>query len=141
MRLHSIFATVVAVGVCLLLIGCPASNPEEHFKAGNEFQAEGRFEEAIAEYDETIRLDPAAGTYYNRGASYKNLGQYERAIQDQGQAIRLDPQYPNAYYRRAVAYTLLGNDEDARQDIDAAVALGVSRGGLENLIELLKEQR
>ena len=42
---------------------------------------------------------------------------------------------------RALAYTLLGNAEEAQQDIDRAVELGLDRGLLEGVIEQAMGQR
>ena len=62
------------------------------FEAGVALHQEGRLEEAIAAYDEAIRLDPQdAAAYNNRGNAYGDLGQPEKAIQDLDEAIRLDP--------------------------------------------------
>ena len=62
--------------------------------------------EAIAEYDETIHLNPQdTNAYVNRGAAYDDLGQYQRGSQDYDEAIRLDP-HADAYADRASSYTL-----------------------------------
>ena len=74
----------------LVLSGCGLglSEAEEHFNAGVELQERGKWEEAIAEYDEAIRLDPKfADAYYNRGNAYADLRQYEEAIQDYGDRV------------------------------------------------------
>lgn len=75
--------------MALVLSGCGGlSEAEEHYNAGVELQEQGRLEEAIAEYDEAIRLDPQdAVVYYNRGFAYDDLGQHQRAIQDYDEAI------------------------------------------------------
>ena len=69
------------------------------------------------------------------------MGQVERAIRDYGEAIRLYPQYALAYVNRALAYTLLGQDKEAQQDMNRAVELGSDRGPLEDAIEELMKQR
>ena len=90
-------ATVIAISLGLLLIGCSGA-AEKHFQVGSELQDEGRFIEAIAEYDEALRLDPDyINAHSNRGLAYYNLGQHERAIQDFDEALRLDPNFAKAY--------------------------------------------
>ena len=67
-----------------------------------------RFDEAIIEYDEAIRLNPKfALGYNNRGFSYHRLGQYQRAVNDFDEAIGLDPQYTVAHNNRGFSYTNL----------------------------------
>ena len=59
---------------------------------GVEYSAKGDHENAIADYNEAIRLDPKiAEAYNNRGNAWRNKGDYDRAIADYNEAIRLDP--------------------------------------------------
>ena len=69
------------------------------------------------------------------------MGQFQRAIRDYDEAIRLDPQLALVYSNRAIAYTLLGKDKEAQQDVDQAVGLGLDRDRLEGAIEELKKQQ
>ena len=51
----------------------------------------GKLDEAIADYDKAIRLDPDdARTYYNRGNANISLGRYNLAISDYDEAIQLN---------------------------------------------------
>ena len=109
---------------------------KERIEMGVELLQEGLQEEAIAEFDEAIRLDPQnSRAYYNRGNTYIDLGQYERAIQDYNEAIHLDPQGVEAYVNRALIYTFLGEDMEAQKDIDRAVGLGFDPGFLKTYIQ------
>ena len=108
-----------------------------HYNAGLELHSQGRIEEAIAEYDQAIRLDSALGlAYLNRAGAYGQLGQHQRAIQDYDGAIRLDPEFVLAYLNRGSAYVTLGQFQRAIQDLDEAIRLDpmiaeayASRGG------------
>ena len=100
------------------------SSSQGHFNAGDALKREGRFEEAIAQYNEAIRLEPQdAQAHNNRGTTYLRLGQVERAIQDLDEAIRIDPQYAQPYSNRGVAYASLGQLERAIMDFDEAIQL------------------
>ena len=65
----------------------------------------------------------------------------QRATQDLGEATRLDPELAQAYFIRALAYTFLGNDAEASQDIDEAMEMGFDRAILEQAISKIKKQR
>jgi len=73
------------------LVGC--SNAEiDHSDAGVQLSSAGRWEEAITEFDEAIRLNPRdVLAYYNRAIAYHNFGEYERAIEDYDKALGFNP--------------------------------------------------
>ena len=51
-----------------------------------------QFDDAIADYNEAIRLRPQhALTYFNRGSAYRKKGQNEQAIADYQKALELSP--------------------------------------------------
>ena len=56
---------------------------------------------------------------------YLRTGEYETAVLDNDEAIRINPQYPLAYVNRALAYTYLGKDERARQDVERVRDMGI----------------
>ena len=51
------------------------------------------------------------------------------------------PNPSDSYYYRAISYTSLGNDVEARQDVERAVELGIDRAELEAAMEDAKRQR
>lgn len=72
--------------------------------SGNTKGVLGRHEEAIADYDEALRMDPQlAAAYYNRGNAKGLLGRHEEAIADYDKALQIDPQLAAAYYSREAA--------------------------------------
>ena len=123
----------IPVGVILvvLLVGLKAwsgygslSEAEQRHNAGLELFEQGHLEEAIAEYDEAIRLEPRTFiVYYYRGIAYHALGQLERAIEDLNEAIRLDPKYALTYSARGNSYRHLGEYQRAIEDYDEAIRL------------------
>jgi len=101
---------------------------QQHYNAGVKLASQGKLEEAIAEYNESIRLEPhLVPTYVDRGDAYANLGQFERAVQDYDEAIRLNPRYAQAYYSRSDAYISLGQMQRATQDYHEAIRLDPHR--------------
>jgi len=74
------------------------------------------YDQAIADFGEAIRLDPASKVQYNnRGNAWLAKGDYDRAIADYSEAIRLDPRHVYAIRNRGVAYR-------SKQDYDRAIA-------------------
>ena len=81
-------------------------------------------EDAIAVYDQAIRLKPDyAEAYNNRGIAKRTLERYEDAIADHDQAIRLKPDHAGAYTNRGIAKRTLGRYEDAIADYNQAIRL------------------
>ena len=81
-------------------------------------------EDAIAAYDQAIRLKPDyAEAYSNRGYEKNALGRHEDAFADCNQAVRLKPDLAEAYNNRGNAKSDLGRHEDAIADYNQAVRL------------------
>ena len=75
---------------------------------------------------------------------YLRTGEYGTAVLDNDEAIRINPQYPLAYVNRALAYTYLGKDEEARQDIERVGDMGIGSTlmtAFEAPIEAAKKRR
>ena len=74
------------------------------------------------------------------GLAYLHLGQPQPAVESYDQAIGLNPQDADAFSGRALAYTLLGKEAEADQDVVQAVELGVDPDALREAIQGLKER-
>jgi len=75
---------------------------------------------------------------------YFRIGEYERAVLDNDEAIRINPRYPLVYVNRALAYTYLGKDEEARQDVERVGDMGIGSTlmtAFEAPIEAAKKRR
>src|SRR5262245_53285729 len=63
-----------------------------HSRRGGAYRAQGDLARAMADLDESIRVDPAyPSAYLNRGTAWYHMGDFDRAIADYDQAIELDP--------------------------------------------------
>jgi tetratricopeptide (TPR) repeat protein len=59
-----------------------------------------QYDQAIADYNQAIRLDPKdPRPYYNRGGAYLNQGDRKRAVEDYRKALKLYPQFEPAKER------------------------------------------
>ena len=103
--------TLSLIGL-LALAACGASDSDkaaEHYVQGTVYIAAGQWQNAIKEFDESIRLNPeAADAHNNRDAVYAELDQFQKASGDYDEAIRIEPDLSDAYYNRAIAYGDLG---------------------------------
>ena len=61
---------------------------------GTTRNEKGEFDKAIADFTESIRLDPRhAEVYRGRAYAYPKNGEFDKAIADYNEAIRLNPKY------------------------------------------------
>jgi tetratricopeptide (TPR) repeat protein len=108
----------------LSAIRLPSSDAFDPFSSGEANRNEGRYDQAIDDYNQAIQVEPNyAAAYNNRGRSYYAQGDYDRAIADFNQAITLDPNYADAYNNRGRAYYAKGNLDRALADYNQAITL------------------
>jgi len=82
------------------------------------------YKNALANYDEVVRLDPKyPDIYTNRGMMRHTLQDYKGAIQDYNEALKLNPNNPSAYNNRGGAYMMLKDFQSALADFDKAIAI------------------
>ncbi len=97
---------------------------ETYFLRGEAMREMELYEEAIAAYDQAIRLKPDYVEAYNeRGVAKIMLGQYFAAIADFDQAIQLKPDYADAYTHRGTVKTILDQNSAAIADYDRAIQI------------------
>ncbi|KAL8167074.1 hypothetical protein V2J09_008573 [Rumex salicifolius] len=81
---------------------------------GNEKYKQGKYEEALALYDQAISLDPNQASYRgNKGAALMCLGRILEAVFECREAVLIQPSYQRAHFRLATLYIRLGYAENA----------------------------
>ena len=91
---------------------------------GVGYYVKGDFDNAIADFSQTIRIDPKnSRAYDSRGNSYVRKGEYDRGIADENEALRIDPKNAYAYVNRGTAYLEKGDDDQAFADYDRAILM------------------
>ena len=89
---------------------------------GQVFAKSGKNEEALAEFDRALAIDPYnVQALYGRGLIYQAEKQYQQAIEDFTAANGLTPQKVEPLLGRATSYLALDKAKEAAADLDEAI--------------------
>ena len=98
------------------------SDAQEVAVHGRTLARSGKTEEALAEFEKALELDPYnAQALYGRGLIYQSEKQHEKAIEDFAAAHGLTPQRAEPLVARAVSYLAIDKAKEAVTDLDEAV--------------------
>jgi adenylate cyclase len=105
---------------------------------GQSLNFADRPKDAIPVFEKAIRLNPNGPTWYflNFGNSYRMIGQYQEAITQYKRALRVAPNNIMAHIGLAATYSLLGRDEEARNEAEEVLRLN-PKFSLERLAKTL----
>ena len=105
-----------AIALILGITSAYAQSAQERFNRANNYVRNGQIDQAIAEYDAVIEMQPNdSGVYYNRAYAYFTKDDCGKAIDDFTKSISIMP-HASAYYGRGVAYWKNKNPELAIAD-------------------------
>ncbi|MDH4135137.1 MAG: tetratricopeptide repeat protein [Anaerolineae bacterium] len=105
-------------------IASPTPSASEHMDLGLEYYGQGKFDEAIAEFQAAIELEPDdADAHRNLGTAYGEQGKWEEAAAAYEQAIELDPDFGEAYGDLVWPYIELGRLSEAIATGEKAIEL------------------
>ena len=91
---------------------------------GDEHYNAGRYAEALALYEQAVRLDPNdADAHLRKGMTLDGLGRYGEALAAHGQAIRLDPNFARAHNNKGIVLDDLGRYGEALAAYEQAIRL------------------
>ena len=83
-----------------------------YFKIGNILAEDYRYEEAIENYEQAVKIKPDYyEAYFNMGLAYKNLNIYDFALQYLKKTIQLNPDFYLAYEEAGRVYLSVGDRE------------------------------
>ena len=156
----AVSAIPLTFGIYLLVtsVGSGAAPDDEYYQAGLRFQHDGRLNEAIAQYDQAVKLNSThLQAYAKRASAYLSLGDLAHALQDFNQVISLKSQLSDAlrvtnipelrqaiaeaYVGRAMVYTMQGRDTEAQQTLGKGVDLGYDLALAQQAINEIKSRR
>lgn len=92
---------------------------------GVAYLDQGRYDEALVDLNQAIRLAPMLNNaYHDRAVVHLEKRRYTESLSDFNRAIQMSPKTAFHYYGRAHTYLALGRTEEARQDFDKSCRLG-----------------
>jgi tetratricopeptide (TPR) repeat protein len=107
-----------------LLASRSRKTKEEWLEKGYAFHKLEWYEEALAAYDQAIRIDPNYTAAYNsKGYTFRDLKRCEEALAAYDQAIHIDPNDAIAYNNRGYALYDLKRYHEALTAYDQAIVL------------------
>ncbi len=97
-------------------------------------QKDHRYTTALDQINRLVQQHPdSALAYAARAGMEKERGQLELAVYDYGEALRLTPGNTDYLVARADLLFRLGRKDEAMEDVERAVSLGVPRAALQEL--------
>jgi tetratricopeptide (TPR) repeat protein len=110
----------------------------EIIKRGVDAASTGDSDQALADFNEAVRLKPDnAEAYMNRGNIHSSIGNPDQAMADYNKAISLRPDFAAAYVNRGNLYEKQKDYAHARKDWEQALHLDpkmlFAREGIERL--------
>ena len=116
-----------------------------HKHRGMAYFSQGRYEEAVADFDQALELDPSCyQAAYFRGVVRSVKAEYGEAIKDFDSSLAINPFQAYTLYRRAQAYWHLADYPKAVADCEAVLRLDPERLDADDLrkmaLQKLSEQ-
>ena len=107
--------------------------------AGNKFQQEGKFDEAIEAYTKAIDLDGSDHTFWsNRSVVYLAKGDADGAFKDAVECIKVKPDWPKGYVRKGAALHKATRYDEAIEAYEAGLKIAPDDAGLKSGLEAVK---
>lgn len=114
----------------------------KHFNSGNGYFKEGKFDSAISELEEAVKLNQNFAMAYSLlGACYVSKGKYSLAIRQVEKAIRLDPDEAGFHYNLGMVYVKKGQYELAVKPLEEALRLNPNLAEARKVLDQLYKAR
>jgi len=103
-------------------LACTSDNSVAYNNLGAALAKEGKLDEAIRQYQESIRLSPEAFKFRNNlGAAFDKQSKWDEAIRQYQEAVRLEPDYVEARFNLGADLVKKGRLDEAVGQFQAAI--------------------
>jgi len=96
---------------------------EAHYQIGRVMEIRKQYDDALAHYEQSLRLLPDERPHTRRGVIFALRGDREAALHEFERATTTDDPDPTAYFYRAMLHFDEGDYDDALTDLDHALDL------------------
>ena len=95
-----------------------------HFDLANALLGKGQTTEAVAQYQEALRIDPdLVEVHFNLGNALRRAGKFEEAIWQYQQALKFEPEIAEVHYNLANTLRRVGKVQEAIGQYDQALRI------------------
>ena len=102
----------------------PTPSADEHLDMGFDYLDQGQFDQAIAEFQTAIQLDPDdANAHYNLGLAYQKQDKLDEAAAANQEAIQIDPDLADAHNNLGLIYDTQGKPDQAIAEYQEAIRI------------------
>jgi tetratricopeptide (TPR) repeat protein len=96
-----------------------ASHANSFMERGLAFKVEGRYEEAVAEFQQLLEEDPnSCDAHYQLGLVHGFTGLFDESVEELKHACTLAPARIDIRIDLALTYTMLGMNEEAKLEFE-----------------------
>ena len=85
-----------AIDLLSKLVEADPDDPRVHTYLGAAYSRKGDRLHAVHEFEEALRLEESAASYYNLGAMYESLHRIDEAVREYLTATQIDPNHARA---------------------------------------------
>ncbi|MCK5310923.1 MAG: tetratricopeptide repeat protein [Desulfobacteraceae bacterium] len=128
MKKIALFIVSLCLFCNIFFINSYASSSREFFEQGVRMLQQGKHQEAVGYFTQSIQLDPGnAKTFKNRGVSYMKLKKNDLAIEDFEKAAAINPELKGLYSNLGAAWYQKKNFQKAVFYYDKEISLDTSQ--------------
>lgn len=100
------------------------SDPNELDRLASQYYTSKQYELAAEAYDRLLTFGPNVEVYNNLGITLFSMGRVGEALSALNEGVALDPSYQRIWLTLGFVNSRMGNVEEARQALTAAVGMG-----------------
>jgi len=122
-NLYKLLGITAIIAIVVFNMAC-GTTAQEYLDNGKRLSDREKYDKAIKELTEALRLDPnLSEAYAYRARSYNAKQDYDRGISDANMAIQLNPKMAMAYFTRGYTYICMNDYDRAIADYTESIRL------------------